>query len=297
MIEQLKRKVAAAEDLQSIVTTMKVLAAANIRQYERAVQSLAQYNATVEMGLQVVLQHGPRDVIATRSVAGRGFGAVVFGSDQGLVGQFNEQMAGFAIDLMNGQHVRLAERSVVTVGARVTARLEEAHQSVERCYGVPGSLSGVTAVVQDVLAHVERWRLEREIDRIVLFHHRPLSGAAYRPQSVQLLPLDLDWLRSLRTTPWASRSLPTFTMEWSRLFSALVREYLFVALYRACAESLASENASRLMAMQAAERNIEERLRELRMQYQQERQASITSELLDIIGGFEALAEGDRGDR
>jgi F-type H+-transporting ATPase subunit gamma len=69
----------------------------------------------------------------------------------------------------------------------------------------------------------------------------------------------------------------------------LIREYLFVSLFRAFAESLASENASRLASMQVAERNIEDRLKELSSQFRQSRQSSITSELLDIVAAFEAL--------
>jgi len=63
----------------------------------------------------------------------------------------------------------------------------------------------------------------------------------------------------------------------------------FISLFRAFAESLASENASRLASMQGAERNIQEQLSELTMQYHQQRQMSITEELLDIVSGFEAL--------
>jgi F-type H+-transporting ATPase subunit gamma len=61
--------------------------------------------------------------------------------------------------------------------------------------------------------------------------------------------------------------------------------------YRAFAESLASENASRLAAMQAAERSIDERLEELRGEFRYQRQHAITEELLDIVSGFEALNE------
>jgi F-type H+-transporting ATPase subunit gamma len=81
-----------------------------------------------------------------------------------------------------------------------------------------------------------------------------------------------------------------YTMAWSNLFSALIRQYFFGSIYRAVAESLASENASRLSSMQAAERNIEERLDELKAEYHQERQRSITEELLDIVAGSEALS-------
>jgi F-type H+-transporting ATPase subunit gamma len=82
-------------------------------------------------------------------------------------------------------------------------------------------------------------------------------------------------------------------MEPAQLLSALVRQFLFVTLYRTLAESLAAENASRLAAMQVAERNISERLEELRTAYHQQRQSLITEELMDVISGFEALTKDD----
>ena len=84
-------------------------------------------------------------------------------------------------------------------------------------------------------------------------------------------------------------------MEWENLFRALIGEYLFVSIYRAFANSLASENASRLAAMQSAEKNIEERLEELFMQFHRQRQMTITEELLDIVSGFEALGGAEGG--
>jgi F-type H+-transporting ATPase subunit gamma len=84
---------------------------------------------------------------------------------------------------------------------------------------------------------------------------------------------------------------PTFTMPADQLFSALVRQYLFMSLYRACAESMASENASRLAAMRGAEKNIGDRIDDLTGHFHQLRQMTITEELLDIASGFEALAD------
>jgi len=78
-------------------------------------------------------------------------------------------------------------------------------------------------------------------------------------------------------------------MDWEGLFSRLIRRYLFVSLYQAFAESLASENASRLASMQGAERNIEERLAGLQALFHRQRQMAITEELLDIVAGYEAL--------
>jgi F-type H+-transporting ATPase subunit gamma len=72
---------------------------------------------------------------------------------------------------------------------------------------------------------------------------------------------------------------------------ALIREYLFVSFFRACAESLASENACRLAAMQRAEKNIEELLEDLDGRFHRLRQSSIDEELFDVISGFEALSK------
>jgi F-type H+-transporting ATPase subunit gamma len=72
---------------------------------------------------------------------------------------------------------------------------------------------------------------------------------------------------------------------------ALVREYLFVSIFRACAESLASENASRLAAMQRAEKNIDGLLEDLNRTFYRLRQSGIDEELFDVVSGFEALTE------
>jgi F-type H+-transporting ATPase subunit gamma len=175
------------------------------------------------------------------------------------------------------------------VGARALSRLEEAGEKVEFYFDVPGSLSGITLRVQEMLLQIEKWQCPEGVERIVLFHHKPVSGATYHPQTVPLLPLDLEWLEALGRRPWPSRVLPTYTMDRSPLIYALLGQYLFVSLYQALAESLASENAARLAAMQAAENNIQERLNDLRLQYNQMRQSTITEELLDIVSGFEAL--------
>jgi F-type H+-transporting ATPase subunit gamma len=84
-------------------------------------------------------------------------------------------------------------------------------------------------------------------------------------------------------------------MDPERLFAALLRQYLFVACFRAFAESAASEHASRVATLQGAERNLDERLQDLRRACQRRRQDAITAELLDIVSGFEAqCAPGDR---
>jgi F-type H+-transporting ATPase subunit gamma len=290
-LETLRRRIRSTEDLQSVVKTMKSLAAVSIRQYERAAQSLEEYNRVVEMGLHIALRNRPDGVNVGEERPQDRLGAVVFGSDQGMCGQFNERIAAYALEHMDTMRIRRQDRSILSVGVRVTARLEDAQQPLERSFTVPSSVSGITQDVQEVLLHIEEWRSRQNIDRIVLFFNRQTGGAAYEPQMSYLLPLDLVWLHGLEEKPWPSRSLPIFRMEWEEIFAALIREHFFVSLYRAFAQSLASENAARLAAMQTAEGNIEEKLDEFNAHYQRQRQNVITSELLDIVSGFEALSK------
>ena len=288
MLELLKRKIKNSEDLLSVVKTMKVLAAVSIQQYEKAVESLGEYNRSVEFGLQAVLKHRPGRIPTIKSVLKERLGAIVFGSDQGMVGQFNEVIAHYAVEEINKLKIRQENHTVIAVGLRAMPSLEETGQPVEDCLSLPGSITAITPVVQDIVLKMEAWRFERKINRIFIFYNRTV-GASYRPHKLQILPVDYKWLIALKNRPWPSHSLPFFTMDWNRLFSSLIRQYLFVSVFKAVAESMCSENASRLASMQAAEKNIEERLHELNFQFHQERHTSITEELSDIIAGFEVL--------
>jgi F-type H+-transporting ATPase subunit gamma len=287
--ESIKRRIDSVTDLASIVRTMKTLAAVSIRQYEQAVEALEDYHRTVRLGLQVVLRNRSEAPVIARSGRPDRLGAVIFGSDQGMCGQFNEHIASYALERLGEMAPALGDRSVLAVGVRTIGRLEEAGQPVAGILPVPGSAEGITPLVQQVLWHIDRWQAEAGVTEVVLFYNAPLPGMAYIQRTLRLLPVDAAWLARLTAEPWPSRVLPTFTMDWDRLFSALIRQYLFVSIYRACASSLASENAARLVTMQAAERNIEEHLEELNARYHERRQTAITTELLDIVSGFEAL--------
>ena len=271
---------------------MKALAAASIRQCELAVESLAEYNRTIETGLQIILWNRP-EAIPANSLSGKRRGIIVFGSDQGMCGSFNEQAATFAIDTIKALPEREEDRVVLVVGSRLVGRLEDAGCAVREQFPIPSTVSGITSAVQDVLLKVDELRFQEGVEQFLLIHHRPGASARSAPATVQLLPIDAPWLRGLAKRHWDSRSLPTFTMDWRELFSALIRQHLFVSLYRAFAESMASENASRLASMQAAEKNIQDHLSVLAVEYHQGRQQSITEELLDIVAGFETLTKED----
>lgn len=284
--EEIKDRIRSVRDLQALVKTMKALSAASIRQYEIAAEALNDYYATIELGLSVVLKDLSL-LPAETERAGAGVGAVVFGSDHGLCGRFNDDIATFAL-----AHLPAGEaRRVVAVGARTAALLEQSGQPVDGDFLVPASAARITATVQQLLLKLEAWRSEADVTRVYLFYNRYHNGGAYTPTAWPLLPLDIPRLRQLAALPWRSRSLPTFTMDRKTLFQALLRQYLFVSVARAAAESLASEHGARLAAMQSAQKNLDDRLDRLAADFRRVRQDTITEELLDVVAGFEALAE------
>jgi F-type H+-transporting ATPase subunit gamma len=213
-------------------------------------------------------------------------GAIVFGSDQGLVGQFNEALVEFVVDTLEKLP---GKKTVWAVGERIQSRLEETDLSPLAGFTLPNSISAITPLVGQILIEMEVRREKDEITQVYVFHNQPKTGAIYNPVSQRLLPLDDVWRRDLAAIQWPTGNLPEVFGEGQRSLRALVREYLFVSLFRACAESLASENASRLAAMQRAEKNIDDLLEDLNRTFHRLRQSGIDEELFDVISGFEAL--------
>jgi F-type H+-transporting ATPase subunit gamma len=289
-LASLRRKISGAGDLKSVVRSMKALAASSIGQYERSVLALADYDRTVELGLAVCLRN--RDATAEHAAppgtAAKSVTAIVFGSDQGLVGQFNDVLADFvarALDPLPG------EKKVWAVGERIQSRLADAGHPPVGLFTVPTSVNAITPLVGQILIESEAHHGKGEIVPLYLFHNRPKPGAEYQPVGQHLLPLDVRWGLRLAHLPWPTTNLPEVIGDHEQTLRALVREYLFVSLYKACAESLAAENASRLAAMQRAEKNIDDLAGTLNQRFRRLRQTSIDEELFDVISGYESLSK------
>ncbi|MBA6342563.1 F0F1 ATP synthase subunit gamma [Colwellia sp. MB02u-10] len=296
-VASLRRKITSTEELKSVVSTMKAMASSSISQYEHAVYSLDDYYRTVQLGLIACFQrHNSPNVIKISNQQDRlGVGVIVFGSDQGLVGQFNEVMAEFVTSTL----ATLSGHKIVwAVGERIKSRLADTHWAEKKVtlkddFILPNSINAITALVGDILTDIEAQRELGTIDQVYLFHHRPQVDSIYKPVSQQLLPLSESLQKNFTDIKWPTNNLPEVLPERDKTLRALVREYLFVSLFRACAESLASENASRLAAMQRAEKNIDEQQNDLNLSFHRLRQSDIDEELFDVVSGFEALSDSD----
>ena len=285
-LASLRHKIDGAAKLKSVVRTMKAVAASSIGQYAAAVAALGGYEAAVAQGLGGCFR-GAGEVHAAGTIRPvTGIGAVVFGSDQGLVGQFNEQLAEFVASTLGAMPGR---KVVWSVGERIDGHLIASSLPPVGKFAVPLSVSAITPLVGQIQVESEAHRARGEYVELYVFHNRPNAAGQYEPVSQRLLPLDAAWQLSLSKVPWPTKNLPEFVAGQDETLRALIHEYLFISVYKACAESLASENSARLAAMQRAEKNIDELSADLSQSFYRLRQSSIDEELFDVLSGFKAL--------
>jgi F-type H+-transporting ATPase subunit gamma len=286
-LDGLRRKLDGARQLGAVVRAMKAISAASIVQYEQAVAALDPYQRSVELGLSLCL--ADEQPVATRPCAGRAnpIGALIMGTDQGLVGRFNEVIGDFATDALSKLP---GSKTLWAVGERVCPALEAAGLTIAKRFIVPSSVGAITAFVTEVQIEVEGYAATHPGGEILVFHNSPRAAARYEVMNQRLLPLDATWYTRLKEMPWPNARCAQMLGDRSASLTALIHEQLFISLYRACAESLASENASRLEAMQRAEQNIESLSGDFQRSLNRLRQSSIDEELFDVVAGFNSLA-------
>jgi F-type H+-transporting ATPase subunit gamma len=288
--ELLGRRIAGAKDLSSVVRSMKALAVSSIVQYQLAVESLREYAEAVELGLSLCLHESSANEPPRRPRAGVSRGAVIFGSDQGLVGRFNESLMEFATATLaalpgNTTHVWV-------IGGRMRDLVADSSLPPPMTLPVPHSVDAIAPLVSQILIGITKSALPGRTSEIYLLHNQPIGEASYESVSRRLLPLDAVWKRDLAANPWPHKSLPEVVGSIAATLEALIREYLFVLLFQACAQSLAAENASRLAGMQRAQDNIAKKIEELTRIFHRTRQQAIDEELFDVVFGSESCLEG-----
>lgn len=285
-IESLHRKIGSAGKIGTVVRSMKAIAASNINQFEMAVNSLSYYYRTITLGFTAYFSQVKFDIISEKLHKNKIIKVLVVGSDIGLVGQFNEKLADFVLQSLSALK---GKKEIWTIGERIQLRLKDAGLETTKLFIVPNTVSAITPLVGEILIESEQGSLKDEFEEFYIFHNCPKHGRGYEQMSQRLLPLDEKWRKEMAEYKWPTNNIPHVAGETKYTLSALIREYLFVSLFRVCAESLAAENSSRLEAMQRAEKNIDDLLEDLKLKFNRMRQDLIDEEIFDVIAGFEAL--------
>jgi len=269
---------------------MKAMAASNIAQYEAAVSSLGDYYHTVSLGIVAYLIKekidGPTENKIPATRGDKPVCAIVFGSDQGLVGRFNNLMTDF---VKQSLHTLPGTKEIWVIGDRVKLLLADAGLVAAKSFAVPNSIDAVTPLIGQILVEIEALIEKQPETAFYIFNNRPKPDTGYEPVMQRLLPLDEQWRHDFTEMKWPTKCIPEIIGKTGAALLALINAYLFVSLFKASVESLASENASRLEAMQRADKNIRDLLDSLGHKFNRLRQSSIDEELSDVVSGFEAL--------
>ncbi len=283
-LQGIKESINSAENLQSIVSTMKAHASSNINQFQNAAQASMEYRRILDMSLYIVLSEDDDEILPLEATPEDGnILHIVFGSDHGLAGTFNERISTFALNKIP----KAENHKLIIVGQQILQRLKGDFE-IHTFFMQPQTTDSISSMVNRLLVKIDELRDEIPIEKIILYYNRPGNDATFIEDTELLFPIDLSQLVNYQST-WESKSIPTYFAEKEVIVSDLIRQYFFITMYRTFCFSLASENASRLASMQAAEKNIDERLDELNFEYRRERQNSITEELNDVVSGFKAI--------
>jgi len=212
----LRRKITGAFELQSVVRTMKAIAASSIGQYEQSVRALNDYQHTVALGLGACFRKMALAPLMTEQKIKKEtdeMDVIVFGSDQGLVGQFNDVVVEYAVKTLA---TLPGKPRIWAIGERVQARLIDAGLSPRGLFSVPTSVKAITPFVGKILLENEARHDSGAVSELHLFYNHTAFGAAVVPTTQRLLPLDESWHRKQLELSWPTKSLPKLKRRWRR---------------------------------------------------------------------------------
>ncbi len=258
---EIAARIQGLEQLGDLVQALRSMAGSRVHQAQNALLGTEGFRKTVE-GAILSLR-------APVHVEGAGASLLVITSETGFVGGFNNRI------IEKVKAVRRPEERLVIVGRRGQILAAEQGLGVDGSFQMTSRADGVTTLARRVLADVGQVAEAR----IIFAAHQ--QGGTFKVTERQILPLSL-------TQQSTDNDAPLHHLPLRTLMAELSQEYLFAEVAQALMESLVSENNARLMTMDAAARNIDETLENLRREERTARQEQITTDMLDVIVGVEA---------
>ncbi len=289
-LQDIRRRIRSVQSTQKITRAMKLVAAAKLRRAQERVIEARPYAAKMAE-LMRTLGRGlgeDKHPLLVRRTGDRTL-VVVITADKGLCGAFNTNVLRRSLELVRGRAVETT--GLVTVGRKARGFYRRRPWPIrgERI----GLLDHLTFEQAQALAgELMQPYLADEVDEVVLVFNEFRSVAVQRVTVEQLLPID--------TSAGAGEAEGAgvdylYEPDAATILAALVPRHVEVQVYRALLESAAGEHGARMTAMEAATKNAQELIGHLTIQYNKARQERITKELLDIVGGAEALRQSAEG--
>jgi F-type H+-transporting ATPase subunit gamma len=287
--KEIRSRIKSVAGTQQITKAMKMVAASKLRRSESRAQASRPYSSTLNQvlgnlaGITTDIEHPYLHHIAPEV---QRVMAVLFTSDKGLCGSFNSHLIRKTSEFIREQHRQGREVDLVLVGKKGYQFFSKNHPSLVAGY-FPGVTNKTTfADLRPVTNQLTGAYLNKAVAEVFLIYARYVNVVKNIPTIMRLLPIE-----TLADSGDEQRHRADFDLEPSpeELLQALLPRYFQTALFQASIESFTSENGARMVAMDNATNAADEMIANLTLQYNKARQAGITLELLDIVGGSEAL--------
>ncbi len=288
-LRDIKRKITAVQKTKQITRAMNMVAASKLRSAQTRMENFRPYaihfmDVLKSLALRVDPKSHP--LLAVRDV--KKVRIILITSDRGLCGGFNTNLIKTAEKFIREQKAAGAEVALVLVGrkARDYFRKKEENVNVHVDCLSKFDMTLAMQIGEDVIPSF----IDGDYDELYLIYSEFRTVAIQRPAVVRLLPIPSIGSAEDEMGP-DKRVDYIYEPSEQTLLDQLLPMYLRVLIYRALVETVAGENAARMMAMDNATSNCDELVSGLTLKFNKTRQAAITTELMDIVGGAEALSK------
>lgn len=291
-LRELKTRIGSVSSSEKITGAMKMISSAKVHKFEQALKQLVPYRAQISSIMGHILESGETfdsPLIEDREV--QTVALVAFGSDDGLCGAYNMNVFKHllsAINNMRQENGSKIEFVIYPVGKKIRRACEKLSGGGIRVVELPGVDSKMEGEkVTEFTLQLQKKFLGGEFDRLACVYTHFLTIGRQRLKLEQLLPVDSTALQLTETkdSKRDENKLYIFEPDASSIFNQVLPMFVLSTMQEITIENRASEQAARIMAMQAANDNAKKLLEELQLEYNKLRQQSITTELLDILGG------------
>ena len=291
-LRDIKRRITSVHSTQKITSAMKMVAAAKLRRAQEAIENARPYAVRMRSTLEEVSKstleetHPLLVVHAERKV----LELIVVTSDRGLAGAFNSAVIKRAEAVLDARAGEFEKVGLTLLGKKANDYYRR-HRADQITFDSPiaGDVSYDQAA--DVAREVARRYVAGELDEVILVFSEFVSTMNQTPIATQLLPFQPAESAPGSDDGGADEEALSYEIEPDpeALLAALVPKAIEIEVFRALLENQAGEHAARMTAMEAATKNTEELIESLTLQYNRARQAAITSELVEIVTGAQAL--------
>ncbi|HTT77946.1 MAG TPA: FoF1 ATP synthase subunit gamma [Candidatus Binataceae bacterium] len=277
--QEIAAQTGSLKELGEIVAAIRVVAAAQMQESQRYLEGIRNYVTIIRNTVAEATALLPEKATDAIPHVARRSGLVVFGAEHGFCGAFNEPLIREAAGASRTQ----PKPYLIFAGTRCAQRSSEQGLHPDVIFRAATHGGGVSAAARRVAAEVYRLITSEIISTISVLYMR-VSGSANNLKKLLLLPIEMQG-----TIRHRARIAPLTNMKPRRLRDELASEYVFALLEAAAMESFASENTARFHTMEAAHENIRTKSEELNRLARWMRQEAVTAEILEIIGGAEAM--------